>query len=219
MHVSIPLAQLGLAIFNLVSCKNFKRYSVYGTRECPTTSILHEETIDQSIVAAQWLAIQQINNTNLLLNIKVEIISYDSVETLHIIHTQHQRHHTHFAVILDILWSSLSSIVSSKTSQYKYFCHIIPCDALQAQTFNCNTFLSSNHHYNPFINPTNTITVINFNTYITSNISTSNFTTKLSLSLYFLYVFCSTITSFTPLFWHFTIPYIFYVVNCLETNL
>ncbi len=101
------------------------------------------------------------NNANLLPNINLELLVYDSegtgsialVKALHIIHTENERNHTHFPIILGCPWSSLSTIVSpalgafdmgqisstatsislSDTSAYPYFYRTIPSDALQAQ--------------------------------------------------------------------------------------
>eukprot|EP01083_Nonionella_stella_P229338 811836_1 len=127
------------------------------TLEFSTISVLHEGTTGKSIVGAQWLAMQEINNNaNLLPNINLELVVYDSEATgsiallkaLHIIFTENERNHTHFPIILGCPWSSLSTMVSpalgafdmgqissgatsislSDTSQYPYFYRTIPSD-------------------------------------------------------------------------------------------
>eukprot|EP01083_Nonionella_stella_P001232 3601_1 len=126
-------------------------------------SVLNTGTIGKSIVGAEWLAMQEINeNPNLLPNINLQLNVYDSagsasqalVHTLDIINTARTQHNeTHFPIILGTPWSSLSSITNpalgafamgqissgatsislSDTSKYPYFYRTIPSDALQAR--------------------------------------------------------------------------------------
>eukprot|EP01084_Bolivina_argentea_P206702 352832_1 len=93
------------------------------TLEFSAISVLHEGTKGKSIVGAQWLATQELNNDpNILPNINLELNVYDSEgeiskaleSTLQIINSASQCtcNRTHFPIILGCPWSSLSTIVS-----------------------------------------------------------------------------------------------------------
>eukprot|EP01084_Bolivina_argentea_P257806 434431_1 len=137
---------------------------VSKSQQTITLSAISElsSSVGKSIAGAQWLAIQEINNsTDLIPKIHLEFEIYDSkgdggealVKALNITDVERRQNKTHFPISLGCPWSSLSTITSpvlaafnmgqisssstsvllSDTSKYPYFYRTIPSDSLQAQ--------------------------------------------------------------------------------------